>query len=345
MAGSSSAMALIAASRWDSRAPAPASGPGGPRALHTATYEDNFNFGFSVYQPMIDYLDKKLSSMTTSDPGAARTNGDEELPHLPFSDEIGLLDNRPVRRVNSYSKRELESFVKAADEDNWQRQDGLARRATCTPSTRHLRRWNINPLSGSSSCGDLNTQKYTGFRVDGRAKLTSGSKSPGSGLSSQYSMSKESIKQAVMSTSPTINALREKSREIASQNLTRAKMYSSPTSSDQSGVRKSRSFGAFTATEKSVSDFDFDTKMTYNKPVAVQASASAYSINKSLSSVVAARKVHFEGSASSLPAKSVWSSPFSDIQRRQRVASLESRGVGVVTPSDLAETEALREQW
>jgi hypothetical protein len=57
-------------------------------ARGTKTYEDNFDYAFSFYQPMIEYLDRKLSGLDVSG---------EELPHLRYSDERGV---EQVRKYN-----------------------------------------------------------------------------------------------------------------------------------------------------------------------------------------------------------------------------------------------------
>lgn len=57
----------------------------------TKTYDDNFDFALSFYQPMIDYLDKKSTDFPPFDR--------KELPHLPYVDERCLLE--PLRLKNT----------------------------------------------------------------------------------------------------------------------------------------------------------------------------------------------------------------------------------------------------
>lgn len=59
------------------------------------TYEDNFDFAFSFYQPMLDYMDKKLTADFPFDR--------KELPHLPYVDERCLLE--PLRLRNTPNKK------------------------------------------------------------------------------------------------------------------------------------------------------------------------------------------------------------------------------------------------
>lgn len=106
MAGTS-AMALLAASRWESQEHQTKSEKTKrPVKVPPSTYEDNYNFGFSVYQPMMDYLDQKLSGLCTT--------GAKESPRLPYSDEMGF-QSKPPRRTKSYSKSQISQLMEDAE--------------------------------------------------------------------------------------------------------------------------------------------------------------------------------------------------------------------------------------
>lgn len=97
------------------------------RPLKSCTYEDNFNFAFSFYQPMIDYLDAKVSS--------GNVRGSEALPRLRFLEEQSLQqksggnsnNNSSIQKVDnnksssamfrSYTERDLKSLIQAAEEE------------------------------------------------------------------------------------------------------------------------------------------------------------------------------------------------------------------------------------
>lgn len=338
----SSAMAVIAANKWESGGSSKLPMPN-PRISHKSMYEDNYSYGFSAYQPMIDYLDKKLQGISTAS---------EELPHLPFYDEIGL-ESRPtsgssLRRTNSYTKRELDSFVHASDSKS-----GLTRRATYAAGRPSTSTSNVHAtrLGGSSSNTDIP------FGSESKMKLT-GSKSYSS-LSSQYSMSKESVRQAIMSTSPSIAAMKEKFQKIVlEQKMEKAKKVIMPPRriipesilNDDINVRKSRSFGAFT--EKSVKDTEtkleldkFKNKLeVYKRPKFSTSYALTASMNASdqqpSSSIVAARKVCFEQNSQNA---SVLPSPYSTSFLQRRKPMLESK---VIRRNQIESgSEDLRETW
>ncbi len=219
----SSAMALIAAAHYESDPPEIQTYRS--KKPSTSTYEDNFNFAFSFYQPMIEYLDKKLSGVSTARDG---------LPHLPYTEELPLSRSRPSsekgpRRTNSYTKRDIDNLMAASDRDQ-SRIRSLSYRASTTSS-------NSGGPNSSSSCDG------------GSVKLGVSKSTSASTLSAQYSMSKMSIRQALTSKSPALTALEQEGLE-RNRELKLAAMMSR--SSGSGGVRRTRSFGAFT--EKAVQD-------------------------------------------------------------------------------------------
>lgn len=60
----------------------------------THVYDKNYQFGINYYQPMIDYMDKRNSGSSTK----------SHYPHLPFSDERLLWEDKPVQ---PYAKEDL----------------------------------------------------------------------------------------------------------------------------------------------------------------------------------------------------------------------------------------------
>lgn len=69
---------------------------------HTTKYEYNYGIGMNFYQPMVDYIDKK------------RRPGRHELPHLPWTEELGL-DQYDPRRVKSYSEDDFDQIVRETE--------------------------------------------------------------------------------------------------------------------------------------------------------------------------------------------------------------------------------------
>jgi len=100
-------------------------------ARGTKTYDDNFDYAFSFYQPMIEYLDRKLLGLNV---------GGEDLPHLRYSDEVGVEqvrkhslkrrtrsdvgDRRVVGAVRSQTERNLnEAILRAEEKDESQKDE------------------------------------------------------------------------------------------------------------------------------------------------------------------------------------------------------------------------------
>ena len=263
-------MALIAASRYESSDSATSDKHSRTKKSYkpsTSTYDDNFNFAFSFYQPMIDYLDKKISGVSTAKDG---------LPHLPYTDEVAVksrssdndLNNCGIRRANSYTKRDIANLMDASDRQG-SKSTGLSSRST-------------NSASGSSSYGSKSVRGPESSVEDrGSVKLGMSKSTSTSTLSTQYSMSKMSIRQALTSKSPTVTALEEgkleRNRDLKLASLTktfgldRQRDSAFSTSSTITGIRRTRSFGAFT--EKSVSDVK--TELTVD---AIQKIAGKYKI-------------------------------------------------------------------
>lgn len=61
----------------------------------TSYYDYNYGVGINFYQPMIDYLNER-------DRG-----GKTHLPHLPWTDELGLNEYDPKKAIRSYSHQDL----------------------------------------------------------------------------------------------------------------------------------------------------------------------------------------------------------------------------------------------
>lgn len=97
------------------------------RPLKSSTYEDNFNFAFSFYQPMIDYLDKK----DDGGGGSSTRNRNEPLPRLRFLEEQSLRQksgsskevdgstslntSKSPSMIRSYTERDLKTLIAQAN--------------------------------------------------------------------------------------------------------------------------------------------------------------------------------------------------------------------------------------
>ena len=236
---STSAMAMLAANRYDSESTTVRRLPKLPTS--SSTYEDNFNFGFSFYQPMIEYLDKKLSGLQMTK---------EDLPHLPYLNERGLQRHRasfrdrtggttssntsneertrrPPLRVRSYTERDFRDLVDKSDTLRQLRQQ--------QPEDSR----SLVPLSLSASASSI-----------GSAKMAAGASS---GYSSASSVS------GVSSVSKTTSVVRRRAVISSSQSGAQSVKSGGGTSEERhvkfatpGAIKRSRSFGAFT--EKAVQD-------------------------------------------------------------------------------------------
>lgn len=68
----------------------------------TTKYEYNYAVGMNFYQPMVDFIEKK------------KRGGKADLPHLPWTDELGLEQFSP-RRVKSYSEDDFNKVVRETE--------------------------------------------------------------------------------------------------------------------------------------------------------------------------------------------------------------------------------------
>lgn len=68
----------------------------------TTKYDYNYAVGMNFYQPMVDYIDKK------------KIGGNPELPHLPWTEELGLNQFSP-RTVKSYSDDNFDSILRETE--------------------------------------------------------------------------------------------------------------------------------------------------------------------------------------------------------------------------------------
>ncbi|XP_043256069.1 paramyosin, short form-like [Colletes gigas] len=84
-----------------------------PKWKHWPTYiyDVNYNYGINFYQPMIDYIDRKGRTSTTS--RDYRYERWTEPPELPWSDGRALWEGRPVE---PYSRRELIELATNAED-------------------------------------------------------------------------------------------------------------------------------------------------------------------------------------------------------------------------------------
>lgn len=325
------------------------SNPGRP--LKSSTYEDNFNFAVSFYQPMIDYLDKKVSDGGAGSGSLSNNNRKEPfaLPRLRFLEEQSLQQKRvgggegtytanknntatnsystkPIQR--SYTERDLKTLIQAAeiDKENSSKRTADEVSGASGSSTGRIRNIpygsrgrTVTFINDNSRSGEMSSLLKPSSSTSALLSLSSSSTStsipstsfpsgvklgvskstlssgPGTSSSSSsntiaptptsdYSLTKESIKASLLSKSAVVDEisskLAESKRRFAEEKERECKKLMGKTansttigffndeeqSSPLYGLQRSHSFGAFTKKAKR----DVQDQIAFNSVVQQQ---------------------------------------------------------------------------